>query len=144
MDHLHQLNCKQRAHWINIPKMGPGWRIRRRIQHPSDCHTGDTPAPSNWNWMDDWMEGLPSVKLIHAYHFNLLASHPDSSNVRMSPSQTGPFALHMWSSYCQPIIQCGPMYPTPSTRYSSPVGHLTSGVALSSITPVRRVKIKIK
>ena len=53
------------------------------------------PAPSMWNGMEIKTEGLPSIKPTHAYHFNLLASHLDPSHVRMSPSQTGPFALHM-------------------------------------------------
>ena len=46
----------------------PGQRIRRRIQHLSDHHIGDTPAPSIWNWMEDRMEELPSINLMHAYH----------------------------------------------------------------------------
>ena len=95
MSHLHQPNHKHKACWINIPKTGPGQRIRRRIQHLSDCHIRDTPTPSTWNWMEDQTEGLPSIKLMHAYHFNLLAFHPDSSNVRMSPLWTSPFVLHM-------------------------------------------------
>ena len=41
------------------------------------------------------MKGLPSVKLMYAYHFNLLASCQDSSNVSMSPLQMGPFMLHV-------------------------------------------------
>ena len=45
--HLCQPNCKHNAHWVNIPKMGPGWRIRRRILHLSDCHIGDTPTPQS-------------------------------------------------------------------------------------------------
>ena len=45
--------------------------------------------------MEIRMEGPPFIKPMHAYHFNPLASHLDSSNVRMSPLQIDPFALHM-------------------------------------------------
>ena len=93
MSHLPQPNCKHEDHWIGIPKMGPGWRIRRRIQHSSDHHIGDAPTPSTWNLREDLTDGLPSAQWMHAYCFNLLASHPDSSNMRMSPSQTGPFTF---------------------------------------------------
>ena len=53
------------------------------------------PHPSKWNWREDQMKELPSIKSMHAHHFNLLASHPDSSYVRIFPLQTGPFVLHM-------------------------------------------------
>ena len=46
-----------------------------------------------WNLREYLAEGLPAAKQMCAYHFNLLASCPDSSNVGMSPLQTGPFAL---------------------------------------------------
>ena len=51
----------------------------------------DTPAPLAWTWTEDQI----SIELMHTYHLKLLASCSDSSNVRMSPSQTGPFTLHM-------------------------------------------------
>ena len=47
--------------------------------------------PSAWNLRKVLAEGLPATKWTCAYCFNLLASCPDSSNVRMSPLQTGPF-----------------------------------------------------
>ena len=43
--------------------------------------------------MEDLAEGLPAAKWMHAYCFNLLASHSHSSNVRMSLLQTGPFVF---------------------------------------------------
>ena len=58
-----------------------------------DCHIGNAPALLIWNLREDQAEGLPATKQMHAYHSSLLASCPDSSNVGMSPLQTGPFAL---------------------------------------------------
>ena len=49
------------------------------------------PTTSAWTWMED----QTSIILMHTYHLNLLASSSNSSNVRMTPSQTGPFMLHM-------------------------------------------------
>ena len=54
------------------------------------------PAPLVWTHMEDWVP----IELRHMHHLTLLASHLGSSNVRMSPSWTGPpFTLHMmeWS-----------------------------------------------
>ena len=94
-------------------RCGPGQRIGQEIGHLSNQLIGDTPTPLVQTWMEDWA----SVKLTHqghppphwhepgwttgahkpmyTHHLNLSASRLDSSNVRMSPSQTGPFMLHM-------------------------------------------------
>ena len=136
MSHLCQPDCKHKAHWINIPKTEPGWRIRRRTRHPLDCHIRDTPTPMMWNWREDWMEGLPSIKLRHAYHFTILASCPDSSNVRMSPSWTGPFTLCMveWLLSSKNSMQTNVPHPQcqihlpyqPSCKWHGTVKHYTS------------------
>ena len=150
ISHLCQPNCKHKAHWINIPKMRPGWRIRRRTQHPLDHHIRDTPAPSTCNWMEISTEGPPSIKLTHAYHFNLLACHPDSSNVRNSPSQTGSFALCMVEQVLSaknlmltnvPHPQCQIYLPCwPPCKWHGTVKHYTS-MELSNITLARKIKI---
>ena len=68
------------------------------------------------------MEGPPSIKLMHAYHFNLLASHPDSSNPRMSPLQTGPFALCMVEQLlsAKNLMQPGVPHPLPDNLPCQP------------------------
>ena len=109
----------------------------------TDHHIGDT-TPSMWNWMEDQMEGLPSVKPMHAYHFNLLASHPDSSNVRMSPLQTGPFMLCMVEQLLSsknsmqtnvPLSQCQIHLPYwPSHKWHGTVKHYTSRKSKNKIT----------
>ena len=65
------------------------------------------------------------------HHLHLLASHSDSSNVRMSPSQTGP--LHVTYDAVVTVIQefdanlCTPLLvpDTPTLLAASPVGTLT-------------------
>ena len=42
-----------------------------------------------WNLREDLAEEPPAARQMHAFCFYLLASHPDSSNVGMSPLQTG-------------------------------------------------------
>ena len=78
------------------------------------------------------MKELPSIKPMHAHHFNLLASCPDSSNMRISPLQTGPFALHMmeWILSAKKLTQTN--VPHPSTGYTFPGGHLISHMELSN------------
>ena len=81
------------------------------------------------------MKELPSIKPMHAHHFNLLASHPDSSNVRMFPLQTGPFMLHMVEQILSAKKLTQTKVPHPSARYTFPVSHLIGDIELSSITP---------
>ena len=54
-------------------------------------------GPPHWGYpypLNVELDGkLPSIKPTHVHHLNLHASHPDSSNVRMSPLQTGPFTF---------------------------------------------------
>ena len=91
MNHLCQPNCKHKVCPINISKMGTwteDWMEDLTSAKPTHW---DTPALLTWTWTEDQI----SIKPMHTYHLNLLASHSDSSNGRMSPSQTGPFMLHM-------------------------------------------------
>ena len=81
------------------------------------------------------MEGPSSIKPTHAYHFNPFASHLDSSKVRMSLSQTGPFALHMVEQLLSAKNSTQTEVPHPSTRYTFPIGLLTNGMELPNITP---------
>ena len=63
-----------------------------------------------------------SIKLMHTYHLNLLASLLDSSNARMPPLHTGPFMLHMLEQLLPSMTLMQPVYPTPGTRYTHPIG----------------------
>ena len=93
--HLCWPNCKHKGSLDQHFKDGT-W-MEDQKEDPTSVglpHQG-YPTPSKWNRLEIRMEGPPSVKPTYAYHFNLLASHLDSSNVRMSPLQTGPFTLHM-------------------------------------------------
>ena len=119
MSRLHWPNHKHHAHWINIPKTGPEWRIRRRIQHLLDHHIGDTLTPwSGTGWRFGWRNCLPSNWCIHIFSIFL---HPTQTPVMWGclPHRLAPLCCPWWNRYCQPKIWCEPMYPTP-------VGHLIS------------------
>ena len=89
--HLHWPNHKHKVCKINIPKMGT-WKQdwKEDLTSVGLPHWG-YPTPSAWTWTVD----QTSIEPMHTYNLNLLASRLDSSNVRMSPSGTGPFTLHM-------------------------------------------------
>ena len=92
-----------------LKRWGPGWRIRRTMQHLLDCHIRDTPIPLMWTWM----EGQTFIDLTHTYHLNLLASCSDLSKWGCLPCTLAPSHCVWWSSYCHPRIWCKPAYPTP-------------------------------
>ena len=124
MSYPHQPNCKHKAHWIDIPKTGPGWRIRRRIQYPSDCHIRDTPALScGTGWSIGWRVHHPSNQQMNIISIFL---HPAQIPVMWGclPHGLAPLHCTWWSGYCHPRIWWKPMYPTSSARYTCPIGQL--------------------
>ena len=102
---------------------GPGQKIRWGIGHPSSHYIWDTPIQLVWTHTEDWMPIEPR----HTHHLNLLASCLGYSNVRMSPSWTGPPSCCIWwSGHCHPRTQCKPAYLTPGAGYTCTIGHLSS------------------
>ena len=81
MSHPLQPNHKPKAQWTDIPKM----TLRSKSEGGSDiCQTTTSempPTPLMWNLREDPTEELPAAKQMQAYHSNLPASCPDSSNV---------------------------------------------------------------
>ena len=94
--------------------------------------------------MEDQRNKLLSIKLMNAHHFNLLAFHPDSNDVRISPLQTGPFALHMveWTLSAKYLTQTN--VPHLSTGYTFTISCLVSDMELSSITLVGKARVKLE
>ena len=115
-----------------LQRQEPGQRIGRRIQHP--CGTA-TLEIHPWPIGVDLERGSDiHVNLMHTYHLNLLASHSDPSNVRMSPLHAlAPSCCIWWSGYCHPRIQCEPAVPhswyqiQPPHSSASPVRALQNG-----------------
>ena len=60
------------------------------------------------------------------------------------PHRLAPLHLCMVEGYCHSRIWCKLMYPTPSTRYTWPIGHLANGMELSNITLVRKARVKLE
>ena len=123
-------------------------------------------------WMEDQKEDLTSVRLPHwgcpypidmelkggsgrgtlwyppngSMHIIPIFLHPTQIPVMWGclPHKLAPSHCAWWSDYCHLRIWCKLMYPTPSARYTCPIGHLASCMELSNITSVQKVRVKIK
>ena len=102
--------------------------------------------PPHWHgtgWRIWWRDHHPSNRCMHIISIFL---HHAQIPIMWGclPCRLAPLHCAWWSSYCHLRIWCEPIYPTPSARYICPISHLTSCTELSNITPVAKVRVKIK
>ena len=94
--------------------------------------------------MKDQTKDSTPLKTTPASDIHLLACCRDSGNVRMYPSQTGCFALHMTEQLLSSKNSTWINVPLPQARCTCSTCHHANGIELLNITPFRKVKVKIK